>query len=273
MSPRLPFATYAVVGLTFQMRGMRNPSSGFQGRPFARSTPPRNFIATARGPESGHSRAYSTCKRRPPGEKAPSRSSRSSGGRGGYRGFVPIRDTGTGRTGGLVIWGFLRVPSIFDDLDALSAVTRFSRPDFDHERHLESAARHDGHAYGEAGDFLGHRGRETFDTRDDRLQIVRVRELQDDLRVALAQHVLVYLGGPLRNYDQPEAELPPFPGEGPEHLRRGRLADLGTEVVGLLHDQHHRRDPCDLPQLEHRGRQTIHHEFLDVRRNALQVDD
>src|SRR5439155_15686437 len=49
--------------------------------------------------------------------------------------------------------------SIFDDLDALSAVTRFPRPDLDHERHLEAAARHDRHANREAGDFLGHRGR------------------------------------------------------------------------------------------------------------------
>src|SRR5437867_9874243 len=75
------------------------------------------------------------------------------------------------------------------------------------------------------------------------------------------------------HHDETETDLASCRGERPEHLRRGRLADLRTEVVGLLHDEHHRRDPSDLSQLEHRGRETIYHEFLNVRRYPLQVDD
>src|SRR6266545_2242269 len=163
--------------------------------------------------------------------------------------------------------------SVLDDLDALAAVSGLPRPYLDHQGHLEPAPRHDGDADREARDLLRHGRRQTLDARDDRLEVVRVRDLQDDLRVALAEHVLVDLRRALRDDDESEAELSPFRRERPKDLRRRDLPDLGTEIVRLLHDEHHRRDATDLPEFEHRGREAVHDQLLDVGRNALQVDD
>src|SRR2546426_2349713 len=91
MSPRLPFATYAVVRVMGQNVGIRWPSSGRTEAAFARTMPPRTFIAIDKGPESGHSRAYSTWRRRPPGENSPGRPCRCSDSSGGYLDLVPTR--------------------------------------------------------------------------------------------------------------------------------------------------------------------------------------
>src|SRR6266540_3284629 len=163
--------------------------------------------------------------------------------------------------------------SVLDDLHALAAVASLPRPYLDHQGHLEPASRHDGDADREARDLLRHGRRQSLDARDDRLQVVRVRDLQDDLRVALAQHVLVDLRRALRDDHKSEAEFSAFRRERPKDLRRRDLPDLGTEIVRLLHDEHHRRDATDLAEFEHRGREAVHDELLDVGRNALQVDD
>src|SRR5207244_9508343 len=52
--------------------------------------------------------------------------------------------------------------SVLDDLHAFSAMSRLPRTHFHHQRHLKSAARHDGDSDREARDFLCHRRRETF---------------------------------------------------------------------------------------------------------------
>src|SRR3972149_2635881 len=167
-----------------------------------------------------------------------------------------------------------RVPgSVLDHLDALPAVLRLPRPDLHEEGHLDAAARNDGHADGQPLNLLGHGRREAFDARDDRLQVVRVRDLEDHLGVALRQDVLVDLRRALRDDHEAEAELAAFRGEGSEDLRGGDLAHLGAEVVGLLDDDHEGRDLPDLTQLEHRRREAVHDELLDVRGDALQVDD
>src|SRR5436309_726821 len=163
--------------------------------------------------------------------------------------------------------------SIFDDFDALAAVSRLPRTDLDHQRHLYTTLFRSRHADRKPGDLLGHRGRESLHARDDCFQVIRVRDLQDNLGVALAEDVLVDLRRALRDDDEAETELPAFRGQRPEDLGGSDLADLRTEIVRLLDDEHHRRDPSDLSQLEHRRCQAVHDEFLDVRRYAFQVDD
>src|SRR6266699_3777457 len=155
----------------------------------------------------------------------------------------------------------------------LSPPWRVSRGRTSTIRGIWSPSRHDGDADREARDLLRHGRRQSLDARDDRLQVVRVRDLQDDLRVALAEHVLVDLRRALRDDDESEAEFPPFRRERPEDLGRRDLPDLGTEIVRLLDDEHHRRDATDLAELEHRGREAIDNQLLDVGGDAFQVDD
>src|SRR5207237_10426440 len=50
--------------------------------------------------------------------------------------------------------------SIVDDLDALSAVSRFSRTHFDYQGHLEASSGHDCNPDREAGNFLLDRCRQ-----------------------------------------------------------------------------------------------------------------
>jgi len=100
--------------------------------------------------------------------------------------------------------------SIVDDLDALSAVSRFSRTHFDHQGHLEASSGHDCDPDREAGNFLRHRCRKAFHTGDDRLQVIRIRDLQNHLRVALAEHVLVDLRSALRDDTESQTELAAF---------------------------------------------------------------
>src|SRR5437879_8486773 len=108
--------------------------------------------------------------------------------------------------------------SVFDDLHALPAVSRLSGPHLNHQGHLKSPSRHDRDTDREAGDLFRHRRGEALDARDDRFQVVRVRDFQDDLRVALAEDVLVHLRRPLRDDDQAEPELAPLRRPRAEHL-------------------------------------------------------
>src|SRR5208283_823628 len=119
---------------------------------------------------------------------------------------------------------------------------------------------------------LGHPVREPLDRLGDRLQVEGVRDLEDQLGVALREDVLVDPGRALGDDAQTEAELPPLARDVLQDPRARHLTLLGGEVVRLLDDEEERRDLPPLAVVEQGRGDPGDDELLDVRRGPAQVD-